>query len=70
MTEFGIVNLVCHDGVHPTYVDLALCRAPTKRRPWLTVPICAELRTAWAQDRVLAEIKHMRDMQSEQWSEL
>lgn len=66
----GIVNLVCHDGVHPTYVDLALCRAPTRRAPWRLDHILEELRTSYAAARAREEDAIMHRRLTEHWSEL
>jgi hypothetical protein len=48
----AIVATMTHEGIQPAYVDLALCRATTRRYPPNRVRhICDELRIAAASDR-------------------
>lgn len=52
MADLAIVPVIHHDGVHDTYIDLALCRAKTRKYPPKRVDhILEELRVAAASDR-------------------
>lgn len=57
----GIVPCAMHpDGVHPAYVDLAVCRVATRRDQVRTEQICAELRVAHLSRQVEAELAFAR----------
>lgn len=59
MTDLVIVKLVSHDGVHPTFVEISLCRTPTRPPSALEAVglkvTLRELRTAYAADRAREE---------------
>jgi len=51
VSDYVIANVMHEDGVHPTFVEVAVTRAPTRPRPMLTAFLAEQQRVAHAQER-------------------